>query len=76
MFLLLTSRHPEPQERDILLQTYQEQLAYFQKFPERATSFLTIGEAPFREDLDTAQLAAAGVLAEMLLNYDACIMKR
>ena len=76
MFLLLTSRHPEPREREILLQTYQEQLAYFQEFPERATSFLTIGEAPFREDLDTAQLAAAGVLAEMLLNYDACIMKR
>ena len=76
MFLLLTSRHPEPREREILLQPYQEQLAYFQEFPERAISFLTVGEAPFREDLDTAQLAAAGVLAEMLLNYDACIMKR
>jgi hypothetical protein len=76
MFLLLTSRHPEPREREILLQTYREQLTYFQKFPERATSFLKTGETPFREDLDAVQLAAAGVLAEMLLNYDACIIKR
>jgi hypothetical protein len=76
MFLLLTSRQPEPREREILFRTYQEQLAYFQEFPERARLFLKTGEAPFREDLDVVQLAAAGVLAKMLLNYDACIMKR
>lgn len=76
MFLLLTSRQPEPREREILFRTYQEQLAYFQEFPDRAKLFLKTGEAPFREDLDVVQLAAAGVLAEMLLNYDACIMKR
>jgi len=76
MFLLLTSRQPEPREREILFRTYQEQLAYFQEFPERAKLFLKTGEAPFREDVDVVQLAAAGVLAKMLLNYDACIMKR
>ena len=76
MFLLLTSRQPEPREREILFRTYQEQLAYFQEFPERAKLFLKTGEAPSREDLDVVQLAAAGVLAKMLLNYDACIMKR
>jgi hypothetical protein len=76
MFLLLTSRQPEPREREILFRTYQEQLAYFQEFPDRARLFLKTGEAPSREDLDVVQLAAAGVLAKMLLNYDACIMKR
>lgn len=76
MFRRLTSRQPKPAELAILVKLHQQQLARFNESPEAADKYLEIGDHPFAENLDKAKLAAAGVLANALMNYDECVTKR
>lgn len=76
MFLKLTSRRAEPAETAILVQLFKEQLRQFKAAPEEAKKFLAIGDSPYNSELDEARLAAAGTLANALMNYDECVTKR
>ena len=48
----------------------------FRKDPGGAKKYLQVGERPPAQDLDPAELAAAAVTANAILNLDAAVMTR
>ena len=76
MFRMLTGRNPDDSEKKILKRLYKEQLDFFQANPEQAKKFLTTGDAASDKELAPARLAAAGAVANVLLNFDEAVMKR
>ena len=76
MFRLLTSRHPTDQETAVLTKLIEEQTNYFQEDPQRAETFLKNGDAPRDAKIPAVRLAAIGMLANTLMNFDECIMRR
>lgn len=76
LFRTLTSRRPTGAEMDILRRLYEQQLATFQKHPERAKKYLDVGEAHYDETLDAAKLAATAVVANTLMTFDECVIRR
>ena len=75
-FLRCLSRHPDERERAILTQLHAEQLTHFTAAPGEAEALLKIGTAKRDPSLTAPQAAAATVLAQALLNHDACVVKR
>ncbi|HEV7866050.1 MAG TPA: DUF1553 domain-containing protein, partial [Chthoniobacteraceae bacterium] len=75
-FLRCLSRPPDAREREIMQQLYAEQLAHFSSKPEEAAALLKVGSAPAPKNAPAAELAAAAVLAQTLLNHDASVVKR
>ncbi len=75
-FLQCLSRPPDAREMEITTRLYREQLAYFQDRPEEAAALLKVGNAKPPGDIPAPQAAAAAVLAQALLNHDACVVKR
>ncbi len=74
--MLCLSRRPDQREMNILTQLYQEQLAHFASRSTEAEELLKIGSVPRDVSIPTAQAAAATILAQALLNHDACVVKR
>ena len=75
-FLRCLSRLPDARERQITTQLYQEQLAHFKSKPQEAGALLGIGTAKRDPSVPVHEAAAATVLAQALLNHDACVVKR
>ncbi len=75
-FLRCLSRKPDAQEVRICTQLYQEQLAHFKAAPQKADQLLKTGQSKHDASIPTSAAAAAAVLAQALLNHDACIVKR
>lgn len=75
-FLRCLSRRPDARETAIARRLYDEQLAHFSAAPEDAEQLLKVGAARRDTTLRAPQLAAATVLAQVLLNHDACVVKR
>ncbi len=69
-FRALTSRPPSPQETEILLALFTEQLAYFESEPEQANELLSIGDSPQSKDSDPIRHAATTVLVNAIMNLD------
>ena len=76
LFRLLTSRRPSKRELSIVRNLYESQLTAFQKSPAKATAYLTTGDAKRDPKIPATRLAALAVVANTLLNYDGCVMKR
>ena len=76
MFRILTGRHPGKNENEILARLYREQLEFFQANAENAKGFLKTGDAAADANIPPARLAAAGAVANVLLNFDEAVMKR
>ena len=76
MFRLLTSRQPTADETAVLTKLVTEQVSYFQADPKRAETFLKNGDAPRDDKIPAVRLAALGMLANMLMNFDECVMRR
>lgn len=70
------SRGPDQRERVILTQLWEEQRRHFAARPAEAAELLKVGQAPLVEGLAAADVAAATVLAQALLNHDECVVKR
>jgi hypothetical protein len=70
------SRKPDVREAQICMQLYQEQLAHFNAATKEAEELLKIGNTKRDVSISTPQAAAATVLAQALLNHDACVVKR
>ncbi|MCB9770793.1 MAG: DUF1553 domain-containing protein [Candidatus Omnitrophica bacterium] len=70
VFRTLTSREPDPKEREILRAAYQEQRDYFSEHPKEADGYVQEGEAPVPEDLDKVELAALTAVAQLGMNYE------
>ena len=75
-FLRCLSRLPDAKEVQICTQLYQEQFAHFNAQPKEAEELLKAGNAKRDASIPPAEAAAAAVLAQALLNHDACIVKR
>ncbi len=70
------SRLPDDKERKILNRLYEEQRAYYSEHKDEAAELLKVGKAPRDEAIPIANAAAATILAQALLNHDACVVKR
>ncbi len=70
------SRRPDAVEREILTQLWTEQLQHFEARPEEASKLLSVGQYKAVTEIAPAQAAAATVLAQALLNFDECVVKR
>jgi hypothetical protein len=75
-FLRCLSRKPDAKEIQICTQLYQEQLTHFKTVPKEAEELLKTGNAKRDTTLSLPEAAAATVLAQALLNHDACVVKR
>jgi hypothetical protein len=75
-FLRCLSRPPDVREREILTQLYEEQRTHFLAHPEDAKSLLDIGQKVRDVGIPVPEAAAATILAQALLNHDACVVKR
>ena len=76
MFRLLTSRRSTETEQSILRDLYDEQSQAFMVNSEQASRYLKTGDKPYDESLDVSKLAAMAVVANTLMNFDECVMKR
>jgi hypothetical protein len=74
-FLTCLSRRPDARELDILARLYEEQRSHFERQPAAAEELLHVGTAPRDETIGPAAAAAATMLAQALLNHDACVVK-
>ncbi len=75
-FLRCLSRKPDAKEIEITTRLYNEQLAHFRQTPAEADKLLKTGNAKGDAAIPLPEAAAAAVLAQALLNHDACIVKR
>ena len=75
-FLRCLSRQPDAKEVQICTQLYHEQLTHFKTAPKEAEELLKTGNAKPDAAISPPEAAAAAVLAQALLNHDACIVKR
>lgn len=67
-FRLLTSREPTEKEQGLLMEQYEEELAYFRAHQEKALAFLDVGQEPIDPDLPKAEIAALARLTNTILN--------
>ncbi len=72
-FRLVTSRHPEPTEIEVLMRGLERYRSAYENNPEAAAKLVTVGEAALDPELDTVELAAHTALANGLLNLDETI---
>ena len=70
------SREPDEAELRILKGLWVEQLQHFAGEPERAAELLKVGQRKASAGLVPAEAAAATVLAQALLAYDECVVRR
>jgi hypothetical protein len=70
------TRGPTQRELQLLQKLYEDQRQDFRREPSRAEKYLHVGEGPPARDLNPAELAAATVVANMILNLDASTMIR
>jgi hypothetical protein len=75
-FTALTSRKPDPREKQILRELYDEELKDFSHNPKRMKSILAVGEYPVDKALNPAQLAAGTIVASTVMNFDEFLIKR
>lgn len=75
-FLKCLSRTPDEKEKQICMELYREQLLHFQQSPEEAKALMKQGQFPIHPKIPLAEAAASTLLAQALLNHDACVVKR
>jgi hypothetical protein len=75
-FLRCLSRKPDAREMQIMQQLHAEQLAHFNKASKDAEEFLKEGNTKRDPSIPAPEAAAATVLAQALMNHDACVVKR
>ncbi len=75
-FRRLTGRKPANDELALLVQLQEEEYGKFKSDPAKGEGWLEVGEYAVDPELDRAELAANAVVANVILNSDACITKR
>ncbi len=75
-FRRLTGRKPANDELTLLVQLQEEEYGKFKSDPAKGNGWLEVGEYAIDPKLDRAELAANAVVANVILNSDACITKR
>lgn len=76
MFRLLTSRHPQAAELEILQQLLDERFRYFEAHPDAAEAYLSVGDTPRPSETPLPLLAAVATVANTLMSFDECVTRR
>ena len=74
-YRLATAHSPSTKTLTLLKKAYEEELAVFQKDPERAKKLLGVGESKRDTTIDAAEHAALTIICSMILNLDATVTK-
>ena len=74
-FRLATARQPSELELGVLVRQYETQLATYRSDEESAKKVLAVGERPVPDGLDSAELAAWTLVANVILNLDETMTK-
>ncbi|MEM6801123.1 MAG: DUF1553 domain-containing protein [Bacteroidota bacterium] len=69
-FRLLTGRRPSPNEAFLLLKLYQKEWDYFDKAPEQAEAYVSVGEYKANPKLDLKTYAALSVVIHGIMNTE------
>jgi hypothetical protein len=75
-YRLLTSRSPSDKELNLLKGLFDQALDSFQSKPEKANTYVTVGESVPDSSLDKNTLAAHAVVASVVMNHDAAVVIR
>jgi mono/diheme cytochrome c family protein len=75
-FRVAATRHPTDREVELLRKLYEGQREHFRHDPAGAQKYLKVGDRPAAAEVDPAELAAAAVTANAILNLDAALMTR
>ncbi|MCO6479632.1 MAG: PSD1 domain-containing protein [Phaeodactylibacter sp.] len=75
MFRLATSRPPEKEELELLVQYFEEERSRFAEQPESAGQYLKVGEYTLQTKMPPAELAAYAVVANAILNLDEAVTR-
>jgi hypothetical protein len=76
VFRRLATREPSPSELKLLAALYEQQRWLFRKEPEQAANLIRIGDRKPDPTQPPAEVAAATILAQTILNLDATIWER
>lgn len=76
MFLRATGREPDAIEAKALLELLNAQLAYFASRQDDAKLVASVGKHPTKSNLKRDDVAAWTMVAQVILNSDACVWKR
>ncbi len=74
-FRIVTGRRPDADEVRILAASFDENLRHFSEDQQAAEGLLSVGESPYDESMDKAELAAWTMVANLLLNLNETITK-
>jgi len=75
MFRLLMARHATDEEQKVIVGAYQDHLTYYQAETDAAKKLIAVGQSTADPKLDTSQLAAWTMVANLLLNLDEVVTK-
>ena len=75
-FYVLTSRHPDKDEQNILIQMVEDQHSWYEMHPENAQELLCVGETSKSTDLNETDVAALATVINGLFAHDESVMKR
>lgn len=76
MFATATSRDPNEVELQALMQLLDQQLAHFATRTDDAKQVASVGKHPIKAELKRETVAAWTMVAQVVLNSDACVWKR
>jgi hypothetical protein len=74
-FRLATARTPSDEERSVLREFFEAELAHYRQHPDAAKELLSVGESPVNGALDPAELAAWTAVSSAILNLDETVTK-
>lgn len=76
MFATATSRDPNEVEMQALMKLLDQQLAHFATRTDDAKQVASVGKHPIKAELKRETVAAWTMVAQVVLNSDACVWKR
>lgn len=74
-YLLAISRPPSTKETEILVDLYDQMLERYSREPDKAESFLAVGESPRPDEFSVSEHAAWTIVAQAILNLDEALTK-
>lgn len=75
-FFLLTSRHPDKDERKILVEMVEDQRSWYELHPQDAKKLLAVGQKVINENLSEIDVAALSAVLAGLYAHDESVVKR
>jgi hypothetical protein len=75
IFKSVVSRLPGMEEKKIIAEFFEKQFDKYQSAPEEAMKAITFGESEPAKDLNSSELAAWSLVANLILNMDEAIVR-